>query len=117
MVSGALHDDVVFGLEALGVSDCVQKIYAAEATSVSKPDPEGYLLAIEYLRSIIGSAAEHAVVIEDSVAGVEAAKAAGLYCLTVGHSYTEKELLSAGADVFVANLKELKQVDFLRAGA
>ena len=87
IVSGALRDEIAFGLRVLGVKDAVVKVVSAEDTARSKPDPEGYLLGIAAMTELIGrQAAERALVIEDSIAGVEAAKAAKLTCVAVGHS-------------------------------
>jgi beta-phosphoglucomutase-like phosphatase (HAD superfamily) len=43
-------------------------------------------------------------VIEDSLAGIEAAKAAGMRCLAVTNSYSEAALKQARADAVVATL-------------
>ena len=45
--------------------------------------------------------------IEDSLAGIEAAKAAGLRCAAVAHSYPAASLRAAGADIVVESLAEL----------
>ena len=89
------------GLKVLGVRDLVDAIFAAEDTTVSKPDPEGYLKSIEFLRTKVGDDAQRALVIEDSVAGIHAAKAAGLPCIAVEHSYPREKLVAAGADQVV----------------
>jgi beta-phosphoglucomutase len=47
----------------------------------AKPDPEVFLLAARQL----GVEPQHCVVFEDAVAGVEAAKRAGMYCVGVGN--------------------------------
>lgn len=105
VVSGALRDEVELGLEVLGVRSSIQHIVSAEDTAVCKPDPEGYLLAIRYLGERgQEAAARRALVIEDSLAGVEAAKAAKLPCVGVTHTYSEGELLGAGADAVVTSL-------------
>ena len=105
IVSGALRDEIELGVSALGVAELIVCIVAAEDTRASKPDPHGYLLGITELTKLVGSAqAQRALVIEDSLAGIEAAKAAGLPCIAVGHSYPEAELYAHGADLVVANL-------------
>jgi beta-phosphoglucomutase-like phosphatase (HAD superfamily) len=105
IVSGALRSEIELGLSTLGVTDSVAAIVAAEDAQRSKPDPQGYLLGIEALAARAGrKAAEQAVVIEDSIAGVEAAKAAKLACIGVGHSYPVEMLHKAGADLTVDNL-------------
>jgi HAD superfamily hydrolase (TIGR01509 family) len=115
IVSGALRDEIAFGLRVLGVKDAVVKVVSAEDTARSKPDPEGYLLGIAAMTELIGrQAAERALVIEDSIAGVEAAKAAKLTCVAVGHSYPLHALEQAGADLAVPGLDSITN-DALRA--
>ncbi len=103
VVSGALRDEITFGLGVLGVADEVSFVISAEDTSRSKPDPEGYRLAMKEL------GVERGLVIEDSPAGVSAAKAAGLTCLAVAHSAPENDLVGAGADRVVARIAEVDQ--------
>ena len=52
-----------------------------------KPDPTAYLTALERL----GVEAAVAVAVEDSVVGLQAAKAAGLACVVVVNDYTREE--------------------------
>lgn len=112
IVSGALRDEIALGLELLGVSDVVRFVVSAEDTSACKPDPEGYRIALRRLEPIAGSAARRAIVVEDSLAGVEAAKAAGLGCIAVAHSYAAEQLTLAGADRVVASIAELTDAVF-----
>jgi beta-phosphoglucomutase len=108
IVSGALRDEIALGMVALGVGELIFSVVAAEDTRASKPDPHGYLLGIEALSALIPrEQAERALVIEDSLAGIEAAKAAGLPCIAVGHSYPEAQLYEHGADLVVAQLTDL----------
>jgi beta-phosphoglucomutase len=105
IVSGALRSEIELGLEVLDVRSCILGIVAAEDTQRSKPDPEGYQLGITMLERVLSrQAARNALVIEDSVSGVQAAKLAGLCCLAVSHSYPEAELQAAGADRVVPSL-------------
>src|SRR5262249_51900975 len=100
IVSGALRDEIALGLSVLGVASSVAAIVSADDTTHSKPHPEGYLLGI----GALGEKGPQAVGIEDSIAGVEAAKAAKLSCVAVTHSYGRKELEQAGADLVVEHL-------------
>ncbi|MFZ5889953.1 MAG: HAD family hydrolase [Myxococcota bacterium] len=110
VVSGALRDEIMLGLRALSVEGLVRYVVSAEDTRACKPDPEGYVIGIERLTAEIGAElARLALVIEDSIAGVEAAKAAGLPCVAVTHSYDELELQRAGADLVVRRLDELSE--------
>jgi beta-phosphoglucomutase len=105
VVSGALRDEIELGLEVLGVRSSILAIVSAEDTKVCKPDPEGYVLGIRWLTERgQAAAARRGLVIEDSLPGVEAAKAAGLPCVGVTHTYSEAELSGAGADAVVTSL-------------
>lgn len=110
IVSGALRDEIELGIDALGVRDVIVSVIAAEDTRASKPDPHGYLLGIEALSKLVPTRdAQRALVIEDSLAGIEAAKAAGLPCIAVGHSYPEAELYAHGADLVVPDLMRIDE--------
>lgn len=62
-----------------------------EDVSAGKPDPEGFLKAASLLRV----PPSDCVVIEDTPAGVLAARAAGMAVLSVGTTFPESELLGA----------------------
>lgn len=102
IVSGALHHEIEHCLGVMKVRDLIAFIVSAEDTRACKPDPEGYRLGISKLVS-----QARAVVVEDSVAGVVAAKAAGLRCVAVTHSYPRAVLLDAGADHVTDTLFDL----------
>jgi HAD superfamily hydrolase (TIGR01509 family) len=73
-----------------------------------KPHPEIYLTTSK----IIGIAPRNCVVIEDAVAGVAAAKSAGMHCIAVTNTFTKEEL--SAADQIVNSLLEVN-VDILLA--
>jgi beta-phosphoglucomutase-like phosphatase (HAD superfamily) len=99
---------VELGLEVLGVRGSIAAIVSAEDTQACKPDPEGYLIGIRWLTERGQEAqARRGLVIEDSLAGVEAAKAAGLACVAVAHTYSEQELSKAGADAVARALVDI----------
>jgi beta-phosphoglucomutase-like phosphatase (HAD superfamily) len=106
IVSGALRNEVDFGLEKMGVTDDVAFVVAAEACTACKPDPEGYLLALRSLEAR-GKARARAVVVEDSIAGVQAGKAAGLRVVAVAHSYSAEALATAGADAVAKSIADV----------
>jgi beta-phosphoglucomutase len=107
IVSGALRDEITFALRRMGIEDIVDIIVSAEDTARCKPDPMGYELGIAALARRLGpEQAKSALVIEDSLAGIESAKSAGLFCLAVAHSYPEAKLLGAGADAVVPRIRD-----------
>jgi HAD superfamily hydrolase (TIGR01509 family) len=114
IVSGALRSEIVLGLELLGVTDAILGIVAAEDAPRSKPDPQGYELGLGLVqKAVTGVERERTLVIEDSIAGVQAAKAAGLVCVAVAHSYPEAALVEAGADRVLPNVAAVTE-DALR---
>jgi HAD superfamily hydrolase (TIGR01509 family) len=105
VVSGALRGEIEFALERMGVRGSFAFIVSAEDTEESKPHPAPYLKGIRELeaRGHVGPA----LVIEDSGGGIASAKAAGLRCVAVTHSYAADELLRAGADAVARDLDGL----------
>jgi len=94
-------------LEAAPIKRCFEVIITGEEVDKPKPDPEIFLkcaseLAIE---------PECCVVLEDSVFGVEAAKAARMKCIAVSTgAYSKRELDKAGADMTVGSLTEKERI-------
>ncbi len=75
IVSGSTRQELGLMMDNIGMrEDAVQLILTDDDTTRGKPDPQGYLMALERL----GVAAGEAVVFEDSVAGIQAARAAGI---------------------------------------
>jgi len=108
IVSGALRSEIELGLAALDVRSSVAHIVAAEDVLRCKPDPEGYLLALGWLRAAYPSVRRSdVIVIEDSLAGVDSARAAGLSVWAVEHSYSEKLLREHHAARVARTLSEL----------
>jgi HAD superfamily hydrolase (TIGR01509 family) len=106
--SGALRPEIEFSLSLLNRREAVSVIVSAEDAERCKPDPQGYTLALEGLR-LRGHKTltpDACLVIEDSLAGIESAKGAGMWAVGVPNTYTPDRLLSAGADAVVSCLDE-----------
>jgi beta-phosphoglucomutase len=100
VASGARRDEIESTLQATGLISCFQVIVAAEDFRLGKPHPESYLLALERLNEKLDgqSARIHppeCLVIEDSIGGVQGARAAGMMCLAVSNTYPSHSLKSA----------------------
>lgn len=104
IVSGAERKEIEHVLLRAGIRDCFQTIITSADLKSGKPDPEGYNKALATLNAIGNSQVQpnESLVIEDSVAGVEAAKRAGMWCLAVTNSYKAEAL--AKADWIVSSL-------------
>ena len=95
VVSGAARSEIEPVLEAAGIADMVTAMVTAEDVANGKPDPEGYLLALDRL----GAEAGGAVAFEDSEPGVDAARAAGIHCVAVLGTLPRERLARANAIV------------------
>jgi HAD superfamily hydrolase (TIGR01509 family) len=81
-------------LEQFSITRQFSLIVTGEDAAVAKPAPEIFLLAAEKL----GVKPQECIVVEDSVAGVEAARAAGMRCVAYALPRFAASLAEAGAD-------------------
>ncbi len=91
IVSGALRREVELALEVTGLGPLFECVLAAEDVPRGKPDPAGYLRA----REALGVPPGRCVVIEDSLPGLAAARAAGLRCAMLTTSHPAERLAEA----------------------
>jgi beta-phosphoglucomutase family hydrolase len=94
----------------LGIADCFQALVNGGDVTEGKPHPQVFLLAAQRL----GLKPENCAVIEDAVAGVKAAKRAGMACLAVTNTHPVQKL--AEADLIVDTLEKVTIEDVKRMG-
>ena len=90
IVSGAMRSDIELVLNLAGLAENFELIVTGDDTMTSNPAPDGYLLAVELMnRQYPGWNLEpgECLAVEDSFAGIEAAKKAGIQVLGVSHTY------------------------------
>ena len=102
IVSGSPHDDVVQAAELCGVENFVRFVLGAEDYGRGKPAPDGYLKAA----SMLEVDASECVVVEDSTAGVQAGRAAGMRVIGVDRNQRAPQDF-AGCEWLVHDLSEL----------
>lgn len=88
-------------LEKTDLADKFDAVSCGLDTQKSKPDPEVFLIAADKLCI----APSECVVIEDSDAGIEAAKAGGMYAIAVGEAEHNKM-----ADISAASVDDLYKI-------
>lgn len=126
--SGALLEEIELMLKQSNLRYFFEVIVSAEDVEKSKPDPEGFLLALEKLnrRRPLAQTPQNSstekkenpimpnecVVIEDSHRGLEAAKAAGMHTVAITNSYDAEQLRAA--EKTITKLSELKIDDLQR---
>jgi len=110
IASGAVREEVEHVLRIAGLLELFAAIVTVDDVEHGKPDPEGYLLALERLGEGIGPA--DVLVFEDADAGVQSAKAAGMRCAVVRSPAYTGEPVAADA---VLDRLDPAEVDVLLA--
>ena len=110
VVSGALREEVEGALRQTQLLDRFKVLVTAEDVEEGKPDPQGYLRALEALNSLppLPERLLHpheVLAVEDSPAGLAAAAEVGLATLAIAHTYPVERL--RGADAVAARLGDL----------
>jgi HAD superfamily hydrolase (TIGR01509 family) len=101
IASGALRHEIEAVLRQHGLAAHFRFIVASGDTPEGKPAPDPYQRAA----TLHGVQPAACLAIEDSRWGIESAKAAGLRCIALTHTYPVSELLDA--DAIVGSLSEL----------
>ena len=101
LASSAPPENIQLILEKLGVKDFFHAIVYGREVTEGKPSPQGFLLAARKL----GVEAKNCIVVEDAVAGVTAAKRAGMLGVAVTNTHPANRL--AEADLIVSSLEQV----------
>ncbi len=110
IASGARREEIAYILNEAGIFTCFQAVVGTEDVQNAKPSPEPFLTALNRLNSVLCEpdhplTARNCLVIEDSVGGIQGARAAGMRCLAVTNTYPASAL--AAADRVVTSLEEV----------
>ncbi len=100
IASGALRHEIEFILDQAGIRKEFAHITSAEDVTRGKPDPESFLHALASLnrgRPDEPLTSADCLVIEDSIPGIRAARAAGMKVLAVANTHTIQDLRAADA--------------------
>jgi beta-phosphoglucomutase family hydrolase len=109
--SGALRAEIELILEDAGLRRLFDVIVSAEEVTRGKPDPEGFLLALQRLNETVLAPITpgQCIVIEDSHWGLKAAHAAGMHTIAVTNTYEAAQL--EAAQCVVTRLSDLTMDD------
>ena len=105
LASSAPIENIQLLSTGLGIENYFQAIISDKDVTEGKPSPQGFLLAAQRL----GVEPKKCIVIEDSVAGVTAAKRAGMHCLAITNTHPRRSL--TGADLIVDTLETVTAND------
>ncbi len=101
IASSAPLDNIEIIIKGLGIEDCFQAIAWGTEVPEGKPSPQIFLLAAKKL----GVEPGNCLVIEDAIAGVDAAREAGMKCIAVTNSHPISSLRKA--DLIVSTLEAI----------
>jgi beta-phosphoglucomutase len=108
VASTPAKESVLLTLETAGLRQYFNVIVGLDDVRLGKPAPDIYLKAAE----ILGIKPKDCWVVEDSLSGIQAGKAAGMKVVGVQTGFhSRKGLLDAGAEIVVENLEKLKTED------
>jgi len=99
LASSAPMENIQLVTRGLDIESLFQAIVSGREVNEGKPSPQGFLLAAQKL----GVEPKNCIVIEDAIAGVTAAKRAGMRCLAVANTHPRKNLTEA--DLIVDTLE------------
>jgi HAD superfamily hydrolase (TIGR01509 family) len=90
LVTGAVRSEVEFVLDRAGIQQYFSIIVAGDDIKTSKPQPDGYLLAVERFNRLdfnLQLQPQNCLAIEDTPAGITAAKRAGMEVVGIANTY------------------------------
>lgn len=90
LVSGAIRKEIELVLNRANLAEYFKIIVAGDDITTSKPEPDGYLLAVKRLNQefpALNLQPQECLAIEDTPAGVEAAKRAQMQVVGVANTY------------------------------
>jgi len=87
---------------SLGINDYFEAVISEEDVTEGKPSPQPFLLAAQRLKVL----PHNCIVIEDAIAGVQAAKTAGMKCIAVTTTHPRDSL--SQADLVVDSLEQVE---------
>jgi beta-phosphoglucomutase len=105
IASSAVIENLRLIVGSLGIESYFEAIITGREVTESKPSPQVFLLAAQRL----GVEPANSIVFEDAVAGVKAAKSAGMHCVAITSTHSREKL--AEADLIVDSLAEVSVKD------
>ena len=103
LAPGSIHRVIDEVLAMQNLRSYFKDITSSEDVSAPKPSPEIFLLSAKRL----GVPPEKCCVIEDTVNGIKAGKAAGMTVIAIPNTFTEVALKDAGVDHIFSSYPEI----------
>lgn len=104
LATSAPELNIELGLQKLKLENTFEHIVGKVDVSHGKPHPEVYLRSLE----LLGMAAENCIVFEDSKAGIQSARSAGIQVVGIASGHGKEELLEEGVSMVVDDFVDLE---------
>jgi HAD superfamily hydrolase (TIGR01509 family) len=104
LATSAPELNIELGLQKLKLENTFEHIVGKVDVSHGKPHPEVYLKSLE----LLGMAAENCIVFEDSKAGIQSARSAGIQVVGIASGHSKEELLKEGVSLAVDDFSGLE---------
>ena len=95
--------NIELGLQKLKLENTFEYIVGKVDVSHGKPHPEVYLTTLERM----GMDAKNCIVFEDSKAGIQSARSAGIKVVGIASAHSKKELMEEGVSLVANDFTEL----------
>jgi beta-phosphoglucomutase family hydrolase len=105
IASSTVMENIRLIIGSLGIEDCFQAVITGHDVTEGKPHPQVFIKAAQKL----SAEPRYSIVFEDAMAGVKAAKSAGMYCVAVANTHPREKLKEA--DLIVDTLEEVSVKD------
>ena len=103
IISSSYRESIEETIRRMGIEEHVTYYAGADDYGEPKPAPDGFLKAAEVLQT----APQNCLVFEDSIAGIQAAKSAGMQVVAITHRSNDVRLATKLADLAVTDFSEL----------
>jgi len=105
IASSTTMENIRLIIGSLGIEKYFKAVITGHDVTEGKPSPQVFLLAAQRL----GAEPKNCIVFEDAVAGVKAAKSAGMYCVAITNTHPGEKLNEA--DLIVDSLETVTVKD------
>jgi len=95
--------NIELGLQKLKLENTFEHIVGKVDVTHGKPHPEVYLTTLE----LLGMEAKNCIVFEDSKAGIQSARSAGIKVVGISSAHSKEELMDEGVSMVVNDFTEL----------
>ena len=109
IASSTTIENIRLIIGSLGIKKYFKAVVTGHDVTEGKPSPQVFLLAAKRL----GAEPKNCIVFEDAVAGVKAAKSAGMYCVAVANTHPRESLREADLVVETLEMVTVKDLEKL----